>query len=226
MPDNILSCRDLNFTYGDKQVFENASAEFEQGSFNHIRGPSGSGKSTLFKLFNRLEQPDSGDLLFRGKPLSSYSPPHLRRMVCYIQQTPTTVPGTVLDNLLLPFRFKINRDLHPPEASALNLLLEDFGLGEIPLSDQASNLSGGQKQRLCLLRSLLTRPEVLLLDEPVSALDIESRESVQKILCKLNSEMGVTVLLASHQSFRADGINMNFFEILNYGLLPRQDYLR
>ncbi len=218
----LLCCRKLNFTFKDKRaLFEDLDIGFERGSFNHIKGPSGSGKSTFLRLLNRLEQPESGEIFFRDRPLSDYPPPVLRHSICYIQQTPTLVPGTVSDNLLISFRFRINRPLPPPEGTELIRLMEDFGLRGIKLSDQATNLSGGQKQRLCLLRSLLLKPEILLLDEPVSALDVESREAVESVIGKLNAEMGITILLASHQHFYSSHIPITVYEISDRKIFRR-----
>lgn len=221
MPQNhaILSCRNLTFAYGGgRTILENANAEFAPGSFNHIRGASGSGKSTFLRLLNRLEEPDAGAVLFRGKPLPDHSPPALRRSIGYIQQTPTLLPGTVLENITFPFRFRINRDLAAPDEQQIIGLMEEFGIANIRLSEQALDLSGGQKQRVCLLRSLLLDPEVLLLDEPVSALDADSSRAVQSAIVKLNRQRGITVLLASHQPFHTPDVRVAIYEIRNHAI--------
>ena len=225
MPSNepILSCRSLSFSFnGGNKLLYDTDAEFEKGSFNHITGPSGSGKSTFLRLCNMLEQPDSGNILFRKKPLREYPPPELRRRICYLQQVPTLLAGTVGHNLLLPFRFAANSSIAPPDEETLLRLMGDFGLRGVALNDQALNLSGGQKQRVCLIRSLLLAPEIILLDEPVSALDADSKESVESAIIKLNSERGITVLLASHQRFNSGTLPTTVFEIRDGRLRERK----
>jgi len=150
-------------------------------------------------LINRLEEPLSGEILFKGRPLSSYPPPLLRRSVLYVQQTPTVIDGSVRENLLLPFSFKNNTHLERPEDARLKTLLSDFLLQGVGLGDNALTLSLGQLQRLCFIRGLLLSPDVLLLDEPTSALDRESGQVVESMVERLNRESGLTVLTVTHK---------------------------
>ncbi|MFP5212433.1 MAG: ATP-binding cassette domain-containing protein [Acidobacteriota bacterium] len=220
----ILECLGLTFSYsGASPIFDHLDMSVESGSFTHVQGPSGSGKSTLLRLLNRLEEPGSGTIHFKGHPVEDYSPPVLRRSIAYIQQTPTLVPGTVRDNLLLPFSFKTNRNLSTPGDDALRSLMEEFLLGEVDLYAQAMNLSGGQRQRLCLLRSMLLSPEVMLLDEPVSALDPESRRAVERTVVKLNRERGLTVILVSHQELTLAGLTPVVYSIQSCSIRERKD---
>jgi UDP-glucose/iron transport system ATP-binding protein len=206
-----LECRQVSFAYPKKPaVFDQVSLTFPAGSFNWLRGPSGCGKSTLLRLLCRLLEPSQGQINFNGQPLPSFDPPSFRRQVVYLQQTPVVLDASVHENLLLPFSFKVNQALLPPEENFLSARLEEFLLRGISLLTPATSLSVGQKQRLCLLRAMLVKPSVLLLDEPAAALDKESARVVLEMVQRLNREQGVTIILAAHgeEGLAQPGVNI------------------
>ncbi|OIO02297.1 MAG: hypothetical protein AUJ49_06400 [Desulfovibrionaceae bacterium CG1_02_65_16] len=182
-------------------VLKGADMAVPRGAFALLTGPSGAGKSTLLRLFCRLEEPDAGRVLLAGEPVDALIPAILRRRVSYLQQTPVVVPGSVRENLLLPFGFKVSAGQNPPGDAELSAGLARLAAGDIPLSQEAGTLSVGQRQRLCLVRALLTRPEVLLLDEPVSALDADSARAVLDAAEGFCLDDGGTVVLVSHAAF-------------------------
>ncbi|MBL7204082.1 MAG: ATP-binding cassette domain-containing protein [Desulfobacteraceae bacterium] len=192
-------CR-VSFAFShEAPLFTGVTLTLRKGGFYVVQGPSGAGKSTFLRLINRLEEPSAGEIVFKGRPLSSYPPPLLRRSVLYVQQTPTVIDASVRENLLLPFSFKNNAHLEQPEDERLKTLLADFLLQGVGLGDNALTLSLGQLQRLCFIRGLLLSPEVLLLDEPTSALDRESGQVVESMVERLNRESGLTVLTVTHK---------------------------
>ena len=192
-------CR-VSFAFShEAPLFTGVTLTLRKGGLYLVQGPSGAGKSTFLRMINRLEEPFAGEILFKGRPLSSYSPPLLRRSVLYVQQTPTVIDASVRDNLLLPFSFKNNAHLEQPENERLKTLLSDFLLQGVGLGDNALTLSLGQLQRICFIRGLLLSPEVLLLDEPTSALDRESGQVVESMVERLNRESGLTVLTVTHK---------------------------
>lgn len=201
---SILTCENLSFAFpSGPRILDACNLGIEAGSFVVIQGPSGSGKSTFLRLMNRLEEPTNGVIRFKSTPLSAYPPPELRRSVSYIHQTPVLVEGSIWDNLRLPFTFKRNHLLSAPQKATIRGLLDEFLLSDVELQDNALSLSGGQRQRLCLMRSILLSPDVLLLDEPVSSLDGESRAAVQTIIEDLNIGRGITIMLVSHAGFES-----------------------
>jgi putative ABC transport system ATP-binding protein len=198
--NNIIDFSGVTFGFPEQAtLFTNLSLSIEKGSFYLIKGPSGAGKTTFLRLINRLEEPDSGIIRFKGKPLDAYPPPQLRHSLLLIQQTPTVVDGSVEDNLLLPFSFKNNSHLKRPRREKIEHLLAEVHLQDVTMNDHAMTLSVGQIQRLCLVRGLLLSPEILLLDEPTSALDRESAFAVTTLLERLNVESGLTVLTVTHK---------------------------
>lgn len=154
-----------------------------------LAGPSGAGKSTLLRLCNRLEVPDRGRILFRGRDLLAEDPLRLRRRVGMVFQRPTLFAGTVRDNLLVA---------EPAgDTDRLAGALERAGLDGSFLGRVADELSGGEAQRMCLARTLLTDPEVLLLDEPTSALDPGATRLLERLARELAGQ-GVAMLWVTH----------------------------
>jgi len=199
---NIIDFHGVTFGFpGQAPLFKDLSLSIHKGAFYLVQGPSGAGKSTFFRLINRLEEPASGEIRFKNKPLPDYSPPRLRQALLYVQQTPIAVDGSVADNLLLPFSFKSNHHLKKPHREKIETFLKDVHLKGVEMNDHARTLSVGQLQRLCLVRGLLLEPEVLLLDEPTSALDRESASAVTALLEQLNLESHLTVISVTHRTY-------------------------
>jgi putative ABC transport system ATP-binding protein len=152
-------------------------------------GPSGSGKSTLLRCCNRLEVPESGRVCFRGDDVGGLDPLHLRRRVGMVFQRPTPFSGTVADNL------------HVAEPGltdhAGELALERVGLGGAFLGRDARELSGGEAQRVCLARTLVTRPEVVLMDEVTSSVDPAATRGLEG-LARALAATGVPVVWVTH----------------------------
>ena len=181
---------------GEVTILRQLDACIEVGRVSAVIGPSGGGKSTLLRLLNRLDEPDSGQIVRRGKPLHSYQVRQLRRKVAFMPQQTTVFAGSLKENLLLTQTFC---KPGPTDVSqhSLNDVLEKVGLSSRLLERPAADLSGGERQRLALARLLLAEPEVLLLDEPASALDPPAREQLAAFLRHLVAT-GLTVIFSSH----------------------------
>ncbi len=154
-----------------------------------VFGPSGSGKSTMLRLCNRLEIPTTGRVFFRGADITDLDPLQLRRQVGMCFQRPTPFPGTVADNL----RVADPRATEPQ----MQDVLARVALTGSWLDRDASALSGGEAQRMCLARTLIARPEVLLLDEPTSSEDAAAAKVIEHAVRELADE-GMSALWVSH----------------------------
>lgn len=179
------------------------------GDFAIISGPSGSGKSSLLRLLVRFAEPDSGQIIYEHKPLSDWQPTLLRRHIALLQQSPVMGASLLKDCLLLPFHLKSNKDLPLPSEEKIQKLLADLQLEGLELTTPAANLSLGQKQRVALARLLLLDFKILLLDEPTSSLDAESRLATELMLEKLHNQ-GITIVMVSHTNFRPHSSSRQF----------------
>ncbi|MCF0156180.1 MAG: ATP-binding cassette domain-containing protein [Veillonella sp.] len=184
----------VSFVDGERQVLKDVDLSIEKGEYVTFVGPSGSGKSTLLKLCSDLISPTSGQIVFDGKPISDYEPTVYRQRVGYCFQQPYLFGRTVRDNLVFPF--EIRGESFDP-ALVLSWL-ERLGLPADYLDKENDLLSGGEKQRVCLIRSLLFMPEVLLLDEVTSALDPDNTILVEGLLQDLRCQHGLTILAVTH----------------------------
>lgn len=176
------------------RILQDVSLSLPADRTTVIVGPSGAGKSTLLRLCNRLEVPTSGTVRFHGTPLAELDPREHRRRVGMVFQQATTFPGSVADNLLVA----------DPDADheAQHDVLQAVGLDGALHEREADALSGGEAQRLCIARALLTGPEVLLLDEPTSSLDQDSRDEVEELADRLR-QRGVTLVWITHDQAQA-----------------------
>lgn len=192
---------DVSFAWHrERVILKHQSFTLPQGVFALIHGPSGAGKSTLLRLMNRLEEAETGKISYLGQSLTDWNPSELRQQVAYFQQTPVIPDRSVRDILLQPFFFRVNKEKTKPSDQALRQLLGKVQMKDIGLDDSGAVLSGGQRQRLSLLRTLLPGPRVLLLDEPTSSLDSESKRCLLELVEDLNRQ-GTTIVMITHDTF-------------------------
>ncbi|NYD65544.1 ABC transporter ATP-binding protein [Agromyces atrinae] len=185
-------------------ALDGVDLDIRPGTFVSIIGPSGCGKSTLLRLIASLEEPDDGDVeIFGVSPQAACA----AKLVGFVPQSPALLPWlNVLQNVSLPHKINRGAEKRRPTAAAavsnrpatdLTKLLHDVGLGEA-LHKLPSELSGGMQQRTAIVRALGLQPEVLLMDEPFSALDEFTREALQEQLLDLWDEIKTTVVFVTH----------------------------
>ncbi|HEX6354028.1 amino acid ABC transporter ATP-binding protein [Actinophytocola sp.] len=192
-----VELRDIHVSFGTLEVLRGVSLTVEQGKTACIIGPSGSGKSTLLRVANRLQEPDSGEILLAGTNVTRTNPDQLRQRVGMVFQHFNLFPHrTVLDNIVLPLRNV--RGVSKEEATSV----ARDRLAEVGLADKApyrpAALSGGQQQRVAIARALAMNPEVMLFDEATSALDPELVKGVLDLMAGL-ADRGLTLLVVTHE---------------------------
>ena len=178
-------------------ILSDISFSADSGAITAIVGPSGGGKSSLIRLINRLSDPTSGTVYLNGEDIAAMDPLQLRRRVAMVPQKPFMFEGSVLANLLLPFRYR-QEPLPPADGPEIAQVLELARLDAELLERDSRTLSLGQQQRVSLARSLITRPHVLLLDEPTSALDRPTADRLSATLHDICRSQQLTVILVTH----------------------------
>lgn len=191
-----LSARHVTHRFGSVVALEDVSVDVPAGRAVALVGESGSGKTTLLRCFNRLVEPEHGEVIVGDSDVRSQSPVLLRRSIGYVQQHGGLLPHwRVLRNVAL---VPILREM-PDAADAARQALGLVGLPASEFGDRFPHeLSGGQRQRVALARSIAARPGVVLLDEPFGALDAISRTELQEIFDHLRRDLEVTTLLVTH----------------------------
>lgn len=190
----IIQVDHIKFEVDNQIILKDLSFSINKGERVTLTGPSGGGKSTLLKIIASIIDPSSGEVLFKNRAISEMDPINYRRKVSYFFQNAALFDETVQDNLAFPFEI---RDEDFDRERSIRML-ERVKLSENYLDKQIKELSGGEKQRISLVRNLLYKPEVLLLDEITSSLDAENKEIVYAILDELNTEEDMTLLFVTH----------------------------
>lgn len=216
--DNIIELRNVYKEYDGKQVVKNASLTIKRGEFVTLLGPSGCGKTTTLRMIAGFEMPTSGKIIFNGKDITD-TPPHLRPVNTVFQKYALFPHLNVFNNIafglklkVIPNGTKVNKkgetvqlfrkytkaEIKEKVNNALKMVdLEDYGHRNV------SSLSGGQQQRVAIARALVNEPEVLLLDEPLGALDLKMRKDMQLELMDMHSRLGITFIYVTHDQEEA-----------------------
>lgn len=227
--DIILSIQNLNKTFKDKGgevvALKDISIDIKQGEIYGIIGLSGAGKSTLVRCMNYLEEPTEGKVIFKGKNLGLVKKKELREIRQEIsmifQQFNLLSQRTVLRNVTFPLEIRgINKKDAEEKAKRLIKLVDLDGRE----NSYPSQLSGGQKQRVAIARALATDPKVLLCDEATSALDPNTTNSILSLLQRLNKEMGITIVVITHEMDVISRI-CNRVAIIHAGMIAESGYV-
>jgi ABC-type Fe3+/spermidine/putrescine transport system ATPase subunit len=191
----LFDLEDVSYTRGGRLVLDNMSVRLPTGT-TALVGPSGAGKSTLLRLLNRLADPDSGRVVYRGRDVRDYDVLELRRQVALVPQLPALLPGSVKDNVGFGPRLA-------ERPCDVNRALELAGLDQGFAERSARELSVGEQQRVMLARALALEPVVLLLDEPTSALDERARDAVERTLLGLRDRLTASLIIVTHDQAQA-----------------------
>jgi phosphate transport system ATP-binding protein len=220
---------DVSVFYGAKEAVKSVSLPVRQGEVLSLIGPSGCGKTTLLRSLNRLTELTSaakltGRILLDDVDIRAIEPTLLRRRVTMVFQQPNPFPMSVFDNIAYVLREQGSRRQRKKALEpAVHSALERAGLFEEVkdnLDHPALKLSGGQQQRLCIARALAAEPEVLLLDEPCSALDPKSTQVIEDLIVRLRDDVAVVIVTHNlQQAYRvADHVAFMYLgDLVEYG---------
>lgn len=178
-------------------ILQNISFELTTAAILGVVGASGAGKTSLLRLFNRLISAHSGEILIEGKSIKDYEPVQLRRKVVLVPQESKLLGMKVIDALSYPLRLK-----QLPESEIRSQIDAWNNLLRIPpewLNKTELQLSLGQRQLIAIARALIMQPQVILLDEPTSSLDLGTATHLLSVLKQLNQEQNLTIIITNHQ---------------------------
>ncbi len=220
--NEIYNIKSITKSYEGKTVLNIKDVIVEKGYIYGLIGPNGAGKSTLLRLLNFLEETDQSQIRFLGKSLEEIKRDKLnfQRKMTLVFQKPTVFNSTVYKNVAYGLKL---RGIEKTEVDQqVRKAVEMVGLlGQI--NQKAATLSGGEAQRMALARAIVLEPEVLLLDEPTASLDPRSGLEVERLITKINQEMGTTILIVTHNMFQAKRLSQKLIFLMD-GEVIEQGY--
>ena len=194
MPNKLIDIINITKSYDENVILDQLNLYIRENEFLTLLGPSGCGKTTLLRILGGFETPDSGDIIFDGKNINNL-PPNRRQLNTVFQKYALFSHMSIAENIAFGLKIKgkskgyIRDKIH----YALKLVnLEGYG------DRTPDSLSGGQQQRIAIARAIVNEPKVLLLDEPLGALDLKLRQDMQYELIRLKNELGITFVYVTH----------------------------
>lgn len=188
----VVQTRNLTKTYQGHDVVSNVTMNIRQGEIYGFLGPNGAGKSTIMKMLTNMIKPSHGDITIFGEPLKHDSFNFLKRIGSMIEYPIFYEKMTALENLELHCAYMGYHD-----KKRIHNVLDQVGLENVE-NKLPKNFSLGMRQRLCVARAILTKPEFLILDEPINGLDPAGIKAMRRLFTTLNKEYGMTILISSH----------------------------
>ena len=216
MEKKIIELKNISKNFEDQQVLKGIDLNIYENEFLTLLGPSGCGKTTLLRIIGGFEEPSNGQLIFDGKDISKV-PPYKREVNTVFQKYALFPFLNVADNIAFGLNLKkMDKDVIEKKVSRM---LELVGLKGFEKRD-VTLLSGGQQQRVAIARALVNEPKVLLLDEPLGALDAKLRKDMQTELKKIQKEVGITFIFVTHDQVEALSMS-DTIVVLNDGVIQQ-----
>lgn len=216
MEKKIIELKNISKNFEDQQVLKGIDLNIYENEFLTLLGPSGCGKTTLLRIIGGFEEPSNGQLIFDGKDISKV-PPYKREVNTVFQKYALFPFLNVADNIAFGLNLKkMDKDVIEKKVSKM---LELVGLKGFEKRD-VTLLSGGQQQRVAIARALVNEPKVLLLDEPLGALDAKLRKDMQTELKKIQKEVGITFIFVTHDQEEAISMS-DTIVVLNDGVIQQ-----
>lgn len=199
MSNHIIELKNISVAFDGQQIIENMNLYIRDKEFITFLGPSGCGKTTTLRMIAGFQEPDSGDVIFDGKVINGV-PPHKRQLNTIFQRYALFPHLNVYENIAFGLRLKKTPEKEIKEA--VTEMLDLINLKGFERRNIAS-LSGGQQQRVAIARALVVKPRILLLDEPLGALDLKLRKDMQVELKNIQQRLGITFIYVTHDQEEA-----------------------
>ncbi len=216
MKKNIIELKDITVSFDGETVLDNLSLNIKDGEFVTLLGSSGCGKTTTLRIIAGFISPDSGSVFFDGQDVSSI-PPYKRPVNTIFQRYALFPNLNVYDNIA--FGLRVSRTPEAEIKERVSAMLELVGLKGFEKKNIAY-LSGGQQQRVAIARAVINRPKVLLLDEPLAALDAKLRKDMQRELKNIQRELGITFIFVTHDQEEALSMS-DTVVVMNEGIVQQ-----
>ena len=216
MKNELIHLNHISKSYGDKVVLDDLDLIIHENEFVTLLGPSGCGKTTTLRILAGFETPDSGSVIFDGKDITNL-PPNKRQLNTVFQNYALFTHMSVAENIALGLKIKKKPKSYIDDkiAYALKLVnLEGFEKRSV------TTLSGGQQQRIAIARAIVNEPRVLLLDEPLGALDLKLRQDMQYELIRMKNELSITFIYVTHDQQEALTMSDNIV-VMNQGYIQQ-----
>ena len=217
MSENIIELKNISKQYDDNTVLDNLSLNIRKNEFVTLLGPSGCGKTTTLKIIAGFETADSGSIMFKNKDISDV-PPYKRQLNTVFQKYALFPHMNVYENIAFGLKIKkLSKDEIDKKVKEMLRMVSLSGFEKRSIE----SLSGGQQQRVAIARALVNEPEVLLLDEPLGALDLKLRKEMQLELKKIQQELGITFIFVTHDQEEALTMS-DTIVVMNKGVIQQK----
>ena len=192
--------KNIAIKYGDKEIISDVNLEFPKGKTTTLIGANGSGKTSLLKVVSRAVKPDKGEVIFNSRPLKQYRSKELAKKIAYLPQVHYSPPDIDVRTLVSYGRYpykKFGKGLTKNDDVIIDRTIEITGLKNLE-NRLIETLSGGERQRAWIAMTICQQPEVLILDEPITYLDIGFQLEVMELVKKLGEELRITIIMVLH----------------------------
>lgn len=216
MEQAILNLEHLSKSFDEKKILDDLSIDIGKNEFVTLLGPSGCGKTTTLRMIGGFITPDEGRVIFEGKDITNLSPDK-RHINTVFQKYSLFSHMSVADNIAFGLKLKKKSSAYIQDKIKYALKLVDLEGFE---NRHPMSLSGGQQQRIAIARAIVNEPKVLLLDEPLGALDLKLRQDMQKELIKIKNELGITFVFVTHDQEEALTMSDRII-VMNQGLIQQ-----
>ena len=199
MSNRLINLENITKSYGSQMVLDDMNLYIRENEFLTLLGPSGCGKTTTLRIIGGFETPDKGRVIFDGADITNL-PPHKRQLNTVFQKYALFTHMNIADNIAFGLKIKNKSKAYIDDKIKYALKLVNLDGYEKRMPD---SLSGGQQQRIAIARAIVNEPKVLLLDEPLGALDLKLRQDMQYELIRLKNELGITFIYVTHDQEEA-----------------------